>query len=56
MRDNTFLMPITDDEINILYNLIDETDRESNYPAKIILLKDEDYTVSEIKRMATNLI
>jgi len=52
MRD-TFLRPITDDERNILYNLIDETDKESNYRAKIILLKDKDYSVPEI-RMATN--
>jgi transposase len=52
MRD-TFLRPITDDERNILHNLIDETDKESNYRAKIILLKDEGYTVPEI-RMAIN--
>jgi transposase len=52
MRD-TFLRAITDDERNILYNLIDETDKESNYRAKIILLKDEGYTVPEI-RVATN--
>jgi len=52
MRD-TFLRPITDDERNIVYNLIDETDKESNYRAKIILLKDKDYSVPEI-RMATN--
>ena len=52
MRD-TFLRSITDDERNILYNLIDETDKESNYRAKIILLKDEGYTFPEI-RMATN--
>ena len=52
MRD-TFLRSITDDERNILYNLIDETDKESNYRAKIILLKDEGYTVPEI-RIATN--
>lgn len=52
MRD-AFLRAITDDEKNILYNLIDETDKESNYRARIILLKDEDYTVPEI-RMATN--
>ena len=50
---DTFLRLITDDERNILHNLIDETDKESNYRAKIILLKDEDYTVPEI-RMATN--
>ena len=52
MRD-TFLRSITDDERNILYNLIDELDKESGYRAKIILLKDEDYSVPEI-RMATN--
>ena len=52
MRD-TFLRSITDDERNILYTLIDKSDKESNYRAKIILLKDEDYTVPEI-RMATN--
>ncbi|HEX5519049.1 MAG TPA: hypothetical protein VFX18_01270 [Candidatus Nitrosocosmicus sp.] len=56
MRDNTFPSPITDDERNTLFNLIDEADRESNYRVKIILLKDEDYTVSEIRMMATNLI
>lgn len=50
---DTFLRLITDDERNILHNLIDETDKESNYRVKIILLKDEDYTVPEI-RMATN--
>jgi transposase len=52
MRD-TFLRVITDDEKNFLYNLIDETDKGSNYRAKIILLKDEGYTVPEI-RMAIN--
>ena len=49
MRD-TILRPIAEDERNILYHLIDE---ESNYRAKIILLKDDDYTVPEI-RMAIN--
>ena len=38
------------------YTLIDEIDKEPNYHAKIILLKDEDYMVSEIGMMATNLI
>ena len=52
MRD-TFLRLITDDERNILYDMIDEDDKESRYRAKIILLKDEGYTVPEI-RMATN--
>ncbi len=53
MTEDTFLKAITDDERNILYNLIDETNKESNYRVKIILLKDEDYTVPEI-RTATN--
>ncbi len=48
MRD-TILRPIIEVERNILYHLIDE----SNYRAKIILLKDDEYTVSEI-RMAIN--
>ncbi len=52
MRD-TFLRSITDDERNILYDMIERDDEESSYRAKIILLKDEGYTVPEI-RMATN--
>ena len=54
MRDTFLIRPITDDERNILYNLIDETNNESSYRAKIILLKDkEGYAVPEI-RIATN--
>lgn len=52
MRD-TFLKSITDDQRNILYDMIEWNDEESSYRAKIILLKDEGYTVPEI-RMATN--
>ena len=52
MRD-TFLRPITDDERNILYSVIEQDDKESSYRAKILLLKDEGYTVPEI-RIATN--
>jgi transposase len=52
MRD-TFLRSITDDERNILYDMIERDDEESSYRAKIILLKDEGYTVPEI-RMAIN--
>jgi hypothetical protein len=51
MRD-TFLRLFSDDERNVLYEMI-EDDEESSYRAKIILLKDEGYTVPEI-RMATN--
>ncbi len=52
MRD-TFLRLITDDERNMLYNMVDGDDEGSKYRAKIILLKDEGYTVPEI-RMAIN--
>ncbi len=52
MRD-TFLRSITDDQRNILYDMIEWDDEESSYRAKIILLKDEGYTVPEI-RIATN--
>jgi transposase len=52
MRD-TFPRLITDDERNTLYDMIQWEDNESGYRARIILLKDEGYTVPEI-RMATN--
>ncbi len=52
MRD-TFVKSITDDQRNFLHNMIELDDGESSYRARIILLKDEGYTVSEI-RMATN--
>ncbi len=53
MRD-TFLRSITDDQRNILYDIIqEEDDKESSYRAKIILLKEKGYTVPEI-RMAIN--
>ena len=53
MRD-TNLRLISDDERNTLYDMMqDADDGESGYPAKIILPKDEGYTVPEI-RVATN--
>ena len=52
MRD-TFLRLITDDERNMLYDMMQWDDKESGYRAKIILLKDEGHTVPEI-RMATS--
>lgn len=52
MRD-TFLRPITDDERNFLYNMIEQDDEQSSYRAKILLLKDEGYKIPEI-RVATN--
>ena len=46
----------SDDERNALYGMMqDADDGESGYRAKIILLKDEGYTVPEI-RAATNHI
>lgn len=48
MRD-AFLKLITDDERNVLYDLIqDNGEEESGYRAKIILLRDEVYIVPEI--------
>jgi hypothetical protein len=51
MRD-TFLRLLIPDERNHLYLKLDE-DTEAEYRAKIILLKDDGYTVPEIRR-ATN--
>lgn len=51
MRD-TFLRMLTMDERNYLHLMLDE-DTEAGYRAKIILLKDDGYTVPEIRR-ATN--
>ncbi len=48
MRD-TFLRMLTDDEKNLLHLMLE--DKESGYRAKIILLKDEGYTVSEIRKI-----
>ncbi len=51
MRD-TFLRLLSDDERNMLCDMIEDGE-ESSYRAKIILLKNEEYTVLEIRR-ATN--
>ncbi len=52
---NTHLRLLSDDERNILYDMMqeEEDDNESSYRAKIILLKDEGRTVPEIRK-ATN--
>lgn len=53
MRDR-FIRLITDDERNMLYYIIDKNSRESGYRAKILLLlKDEGYTVPEIRKKST---
>ena len=44
---------ITDNERNILYDMMEEDDNKTSYRAKIILLKDEGRTVPEIRK-ATN--
>jgi hypothetical protein len=51
MRD-TFLRLLTDNEKNILYRMLE--DKESGYRAKIILLKDEGYTVPQIRKMTNH--
>jgi transposase len=48
MRD-TFLRMFTDKEKNLLHLMIE--DKESGYRAKIILLKDEEYTVPQIRKI-----
>ncbi len=48
MRD-TLLRMLTDNEKNILHLILE--DKDSGYRAKIILLKDEGYTVPEIRRV-----
>jgi transposase len=51
MRD-TYLRDVTDRENDSLYWLLDN--RQSGYRAKIILLKDEGYTVPEIRQMTNH--
>jgi transposase len=48
MRD-TLLRMLTDNEKNLLHLMLEDT--KSGYRAKIILLKDEGYTVPEIRRV-----
>ena len=54
MRD-TFLRLLTDDEKNYLHLMLDE-DSEAGYRAKIILLKDEGYTVPQIRSSLITMI
>lgn len=53
MRD-TLLRLLSDDERNMLYDIMEWDDKESSYRDKIILLKDEGYMVPKIRMMATN--
>src|SRR5947209_450202 len=52
MRDTFLLRMLTDDEKNILHMMLE--DKESGYRAKIILLKDEGYTVSQIRKITNH--
>jgi hypothetical protein len=52
MRD-TYLRQITVKERKALHLLVDD-DPESDYSAKIILLKDDGYTVLEIRRISNH--
>jgi hypothetical protein len=54
MRDTFLLRMITDVEKNILHMMLEE--KESEYRAKIILLKDADYTVPEIRKIIPIMI
>jgi transposase len=51
MRD-TFLRTLTDDEKNLLLIMLE--DNEAGYRAKIILLKDDGYTVPEIRKITNH--
>ena len=51
MRD-TFLRMLTNDEKNILHIMLE--DIEAGYRAKIILLKDDGYTVPQIRKMTNH--
>jgi transposase len=51
MRD-TFLRILTIDEKNLLHLMLE--DKDSGYRAKIILLKDEGYTVPQIRKITNH--
>ncbi|HEY6537000.1 MAG TPA: helix-turn-helix domain-containing protein [Candidatus Nitrosocosmicus sp.] len=51
MRD-TFLRILTIDEKNILHLMLEDT--QSGYRARIILLKDEGYTVPQIRKITNH--
>jgi len=51
---DTYLRNITSKEKNSLHLLAHEDDQESGYRAKIILLKDDGYTVPEIRKITNH--
>jgi hypothetical protein len=52
MRDTFLIRMLTDNEKNILHMMLE--DKDSGYRTKIILLKDEGYTVSQIRKMTNH--
>lgn len=52
MRDTFLLRMLTDVEKNLLHLMLE--DEESEYRAKIILLKDEGYTVPQIRKITNH--
>ncbi len=53
MRDTFLIRMLTDKEKDILYQLM-LNNKESGYRAKIILLKDDGYTVPKIRRLTNH--
>ena len=51
---NIYLREISTEEMNDLYWLLDNDDTESGYRAKMILLRDEGYTVPEIRKITNH--
>jgi hypothetical protein len=49
---DTLLRMLTDDEKNLLHRMLEDT--ESGYRGKIILLKDDEYTVPPIRKMTNH--
>src|SRR3954447_22370060 len=52
MRDTFLVRTLSDDEKNILHLMLE--DKDSGYRAKIILLKDEGYTVPQIRKITNH--
>src|SRR3954470_8424090 len=52
MRDTFLIRMLTDNEKNILHLMLE--DKDSGYRAKIILLKDEGYTVPQIRKITNH--
>ncbi|HEX2409177.1 MAG TPA: helix-turn-helix domain-containing protein [Nitrososphaeraceae archaeon] len=51
---NIYLREISTEEMNDLHWLLDNDDAESGYRARMILLRDEGYTVPEIRKITNH--